>query len=85
MVGEVEEVGDMSKTTEVKTSGGIGIIGALLILFIALKLTGHIDWSWWWVLSPLWILTGIIVVAFGLAVIFLTIKNAIKTKKKVMR
>jgi hypothetical protein len=27
----------------------------LLILFIGLKLTNHIDWSWWWVLSPLWI------------------------------
>jgi hypothetical protein len=75
----------MADVTEAKTTGGIGIIGALLILFIALKLTKQIDWSWWWVLSPLWILTGIIVVAFGLAVIFLTIKNAIKTKKKVMR
>lgn len=27
----------------------------LLILFIGLKLTDNIDWSWWWVLSPLWI------------------------------
>jgi len=27
----------------------------LLVLFIALKLTHYIDWSWWWVLSPLWI------------------------------
>lgn len=27
----------------------------LLVLFIGLKLTGSIDWSWWWVLSPLWI------------------------------
>jgi len=28
---------------------------ALLILFIALKLCGVVAWSWWWVLSPLWI------------------------------
>ena len=27
----------------------------LTVLFVGLKLTGHIDWSWWWVLSPLWI------------------------------
>lgn len=27
----------------------------LLAAFIVLKLTGVIDWSWWWVLSPLWI------------------------------
>ena len=35
-------------------SGGVGFCGALAILFIALKLTGNIAWSWWWVLSPLW-------------------------------
>jgi len=37
------------------TSGGIGFAGLLTILFIGLKLTGYISWSWWWVLSPLWI------------------------------
>jgi hypothetical protein len=35
--------------------GGIGFVGLLTILFIALKLTNFIDWSWWWVLSPIWI------------------------------
>lgn len=25
---------------------------ALTLLFVALRLTGHISWSWWWVLSP---------------------------------
>ena len=39
---------------------GIGFSGLLTILFIGLKLTGVITWSWWWVLSPLWI-TAIIV------------------------
>jgi hypothetical protein len=33
---------------------GIGLMSALGILFIGLKLTGHIDWSWWWVTAPLW-------------------------------
>lgn len=33
---------------------GIGLFGLLGLLFIALKLTGHIDWSWWWVLAPFW-------------------------------
>jgi hypothetical protein len=37
------------------SSGGIGFCGMLAILFIGLKLTGHVAWSWWWVLSPLWI------------------------------
>jgi hypothetical protein len=35
-------------------------ISLLTILFIGLKLTGYITWSWWWVLSPIWI--GILVV-----------------------
>lgn len=37
------------------SSGGIGFIGLLTIAFIVLKLLGKITWSWWWVLSPLWI------------------------------
>lgn len=43
----------MSK--ENKSSGGIGFIGALTILFIGLKLGHVITWSWLWVLSPLFI------------------------------
>lgn len=33
----------------------IGFPGLLTIVFITLKLMKYIDWSWWWVLSPLWI------------------------------
>jgi hypothetical protein len=44
--------------------GGIGFVGALAILFIALKLTNVIDWDWWWVLSPLWIGFGLVVLIF---------------------
>lgn len=36
-------------------SGGIGLSGLLLTAFIVLKLCGVINWSWWWVLSPMWI------------------------------
>ena len=35
--------------------GGVGFCGLLTIVFIVLKLLGKIDWSWIWVLSPLWI------------------------------
>ena len=44
----------MSKSSS-SVSGGIGFPGLLTVLFIGMKLTGHITWSWWWVLSPLWI------------------------------
>ena len=40
--------------TSTTSSGGIGFCGLLTVLFIGLKLTGHITWSWWLVLSPLW-------------------------------
>lgn len=44
-----------AKETAQNAGGGIGFCGLLAILFIALKLTGFIGWSWLWVLSPLWI------------------------------
>lgn len=40
---------------EQKTSGGVGFLGLLCLLFIALKLTGYVQWEWLWVLAPLWI------------------------------
>lgn len=51
------------------SGGGVGLSGLLTVLFVALKLTGVIDWSWWWVLSPLWI--GAALVALILGVVFL--------------
>jgi len=55
------------------SSSGIGFPGLLTVLFIGLKLTGHITWSWWWVLSPLWItaLLAIAFVSFALIILFL--------------
>ena len=36
------------------SSGGIGVLGLLGIVFVALKLLGIIQWSWWWVTLPFW-------------------------------
>jgi len=36
----------------------------LLIIFIVLKLTKNIDWSWWWVISPVWIPLSLVLVLF---------------------
>ena len=55
------------------SSGGISFTGALTVLFIGLKLTNVISWSWWWVLSPIWIsalfVFAIILIAAIVAVI----------------
>jgi hypothetical protein len=45
-----------------ESGGGVGFLGLLTILFVGLKLTDHIDWSWWWVISPLWIFWLVVLV-----------------------
>ena len=56
----------MSETSGVKNNG-IGFVGVLTIVFITLKLIGKISWSWWWVLSPIWI-SFLLVVAILLCI-----------------
>lgn len=67
----------MSNRIEVKTSS-IGFGSLLTIVFIALKLMGYINWSWLWVLSPLWIpiviMIGILIILFSLALLAQLIK-----------
>ena len=43
-------------------SSAIGLPTLLTVAFVVLKLCKVIDWSWWWVLSPLWIEVMIIMV-----------------------
>ncbi|HWQ56327.1 MAG TPA: hypothetical protein VN442_21750 [Bryobacteraceae bacterium] len=50
------------------SSSGIGFSGLLTVLFIGLKLTGYINWSWWWVLAPLWIPLAIVLTLLAVVV-----------------
>jgi hypothetical protein len=59
------------------SSNGIGFGTVLFLVFLVLKLTGNIDWSWWWVTSPLWIpLTlGVVIISIiGVVMILLNKK-----------
>lgn len=58
----------MSSNNTSSSGGGIGFIGLLTIVFITLKLTGFITWSWLWVLSPIWISATIVAILMALAV-----------------
>ena len=49
--------------------GGLGIVSVLTIVFIVLKLLGVINWSWIWVLSPIWISAVIVVAVFSVILI----------------
>ena len=51
------------------SGGGLGIGGVLTIVFIVLKLVGVIDWSWVWVLAPMWICAGVVLLLILCAVI----------------
>lgn len=51
-----------------QTGGGMGFFAALTLIFITLKLTGFIDWSWVWVLAPLWI-PALLVFVFAFALV----------------
>lgn len=46
----------------------------LVLLFIGLKLTGFIEWSWWWVTAPIWIpvaLTVAVLAGFGIMLLWI--------------
>lgn len=60
---------------KVNNVNGISFWGLLTILFIGLKLTNYINWSWWWVLAPIWIPISIIIICVFIIVTIACIKD----------
>jgi fatty acid desaturase len=52
------------------SSSTIGFTTLLVIAFIVLKLCKVIDWSWWWVLSPIWIPLALVLVVYAIIILF---------------
>lgn len=69
------------KEKEVNANGRIDFAVLLTIAFVVLKLCHVIDWSWWWVLSPIWISLGIAVLILA-GVFACAIISDRKPKKK---
>jgi aspartokinase-like uncharacterized kinase len=59
----------MNKISDIMKSNGISLSMIIFIIFLVLKLTDNIDWSWWWVTSPLWLPMLSVVVALMFAFI----------------
>jgi len=59
-------------------NGGMSFFGWLQILFIGLKLTGYIEWSWWWVWSPALFTLGLVVVFFVIGFVAAIIAGVFK-------
>lgn len=56
-------------------STGIGLSGAMFLLFLALRLTDHIGWAWYWIAAPLWMPLGLVIGV--VAIVFLCIGIAL--------
>lgn len=63
------------KDDDKEATGGITFFGALTVLFIGLKLSGIIHWSWCWVLSPIWMPCAVILTVLVVAYIASTRKE----------
>ena len=63
----------MSNTTKVQ--GSFPFLSILCLIFITLKLTGYIAWSWLWILAPIWIPISIILVVFVMVGMFYVAEN----------
>lgn len=57
------------------THGGLGFCAVLTLIFITLKLCGVIEWSWLWVLAPLWIETALVPLVVAVAAVVVILKN----------
>lgn len=66
----ISKIKEIYKDTDL---GKMTTLKALLIVFLTLKLTGFITWSWWWVLAPLWAGIAVQLVILVLLAIIMTI------------
>jgi hypothetical protein len=73
-----------NKSNSAAGGGGIGLLGAMFLIFLTLKLCGVIDWSWWWVTAPLWaipaLLIGIIALVLA-AIVILVVLDHFRPKR----
>lgn len=60
----------MSNPKQVTVQVGPGISGLLLVMFVGLKLTNHIDWGWLWVLSPVWLPAAVLLAGCAVVLVF---------------
>lgn len=64
------------------TAGGIGFCGLLAVALIVLKLTGVINWSWLWVLAPIWIPTAVTIAIIVIVLIVVLVKETLRALER---
>lgn len=73
------------KDNKNSAAGGSIFLSLLTVAFIVLKLTGVIDWSWLWVLAPIWIPAGIVLVILLLVLVVVLVKESTKEVQRQQR
>ncbi len=66
-------------------NSGIGVLGLLGVLFVGLKLTDYIDWSWWWVTAPFWGPVAVLLVPFGVIAFLIAVLVAVEIAKDIAK
>ena len=64
-----------------RDTSGVSFLGLLTLLFIGLKLTGYITWSWIWILAPLWIPISITLLVLSVGMLIVGLGIIVKTIK----
>jgi ABC-type antimicrobial peptide transport system permease subunit len=60
----------------------LSLMSVLLTIFVVLKLTDNIDWSWWWVLSPIWMPFTLIIGGVSILIASMIIYYSFKKSSK---
>lgn len=69
------------KNKELSMSTGM-FFELMFLMFLGLKISGLIDWSWWWVFAPIWVPIGIFLCVLGLIGLYLVLTKAKNGGKK---
>lgn len=72
----------MKDNIKVELNTGTLFLELMFLMFLGLKISGMIDWSWWWVFAPLWMPLGIAVLVVGVMAIGVAISVKMKKGKK---
>ena len=70
-----------NQKTQQTAQGGVGLPGLLFLTFLILKLTGVIDWSWWWITAPLWGCFALAAVVVLIVLLFALIAGLTRGKR----
>ena len=85
--GRTARGGNVAKVRGARSARHSGnIVGLIFLVFLVLKLTGVIDWSWWWVTSPLWLaalaFVAVLILAGGLGYLVYRIVKRIRANRR---